>query len=139
MPILIAATQVSTGQGRIFREHELTADMVLAPACLPQLHHAIEIDGETYWDGGYSSDPPVLDLAELGRSRILLVLRINPADGEGLPHSAPAICNRTAEIVVGRPLAIELARLDKLRRLGRGLLGSLQPQLPWRIPPKLAT
>jgi NTE family protein len=129
MPILIAATQVSTGQARIFREHELTADMVLASACLPQLHHAIEIDGETYWDGGYSSNPPVLELAELGRSRILLVLRINPADGAGLPHRAPAIRNRTAEIVFGRPLAIELAQLDKARRLGRGLLGSLQPQL----------
>jgi NTE family protein len=59
MPILVVATQVSTGQGRIFREHELTADMVLASACLPQVHHAIEIDGEAYRDGGYTSNAPV--------------------------------------------------------------------------------
>ena len=85
MPVLIAATRVGTGQGRIFREHELTAEVVLASACLPQLHHAVEIDGEAYWDGGYSSNPPVLELAELGLSPTLLVLRINPADGEGLP------------------------------------------------------
>ena len=57
MPILIAATQVRTGQCRIFREHELTADMVLASACLPQLHHAIEIEGEAYWDGGFVQQP----------------------------------------------------------------------------------
>jgi NTE family protein len=129
MPLLIAATQVRTGECRIFREHELTADMVLASSCLPQLHHAIEIEGEAYWDGGYTSNPPVLELAELGRSRTLLVLRINPTNGKGLPHSAPAIRNRTAEIVFGRPLAIELAQLEKIRCLGRGLLGSLQPRL----------
>jgi NTE family protein len=129
VPLLIAATQVRTGECRIFREHELTADMVLASSCLPQLHHAIEIEGEAYWDGGYTSNPPVLELAELGRSRTLLVLRINPTNGEGLPHSAPAIRNRTAEIVFGRPLAIELAQLEKIRCLGRGLLGSLQPRL----------
>jgi NTE family protein len=129
MPVLIAATRVSTGQGRIFREHELTADVALASACLPQLHHAVEIDGEAYWDGGYSSNPPVLELAELGLGRTLLVLRINPVDGEGLPRSAPAIRERTAEIVFGRPLAVELAQLDKLRRLGRGLPGWLHPRL----------
>jgi hypothetical protein len=57
MPILVAATQVRSGQCRIFREHELTADMVLASACLPQLHHAIDIDGEPYWDGGFVCNP----------------------------------------------------------------------------------
>ena len=129
MPILIAATRVGTGECRIFREHELTAEMVLASACLPQLFQAIEIDGVAYWDGGYTSNPPVLELAKLGRSKTLLVVRINPADGEGSPRSAPAIRNRTAEIVFGRPLAIELAQLEKLRGLGRDLLGSLQPQL----------
>jgi NTE family protein len=129
MPLLIAATRVDTGQCRIFREHELTADMVLASACLPQLHHAVEIGGQAYWDGGFSSNPPILALAELGRGRILLVLRINPAVADGLPRSAPAIRNRTAEMVFGRPLASELAQLEMVHRLGRGPLGSLQPQL----------
>ena len=72
--------------------------MVLASSCLPQLHHAINIDGEAYWDGGYTSNPPVLALAELGCSRTLLVLRINPIDGDRLPRSAPAIRNRTARL-----------------------------------------
>jgi NTE family protein len=129
MPILIAATQVRTGEGRVFREHELTAQTVLASACLPQLFQAVEIDGEAYWDGGYTSNPPVLELAELGRGRTLLVVRINPVDGEGSPRSAPAIRDRTAEIVFGRPLAVELAQLGKLRDLGRALPGSLRPRL----------
>ncbi len=129
MPILIAATQARTGQCRIFREHELTTEMVLASACLPQLHHAVAIDGEFYWDGGFVSNPPVLALAELGRSRTLLVVRINPAEAESMPRNAPGIRNRTAEIVFGRPLAIELAQLEKIRRLGRHPLSRLQPQL----------
>lgn len=129
MPLLIAATRVRDGACRIFREHELTAEMVLASACLPTLHRAIEIEGEAYWDGGYSSNPPVIPLAELGRSRMLLVLRINPVEVDGLPRTAPAIRNRAAELVFGRPLAIELAQFEKIRGLGKGPLSLLQPRL----------
>jgi NTE family protein len=130
MPILVAATHVRTGQCRIFREHELTADMVLASASLPRIHHAIEIDGEAYWDGGFVSNPPLLPLARLGRSRTLLVVRINPAEADALPRKAATIRNRTAEIVFGQPLANELAQLEEIRRLDRGgPVGWLRPQL----------
>ena len=54
--LFVGATQASTGKLRVFRERELTADMLLASACLPKIHHAVEIDGEAYWDGGAS--PP---------------------------------------------------------------------------------
>ena len=129
MPLLIAATRVHDGECRIFREYELTTDMVLASSCLPTLHHAIEIDGEDYWDGGYSSNPPVIPLAELGRSRTLLVLRINPVEAGTVARSSAAIRNRVAELVFGRPLAIELAQLQKLRGLGAGPLSLLKPRL----------
>lgn len=129
MPILVAATNVRTGQCRIFREHELTADMVLASACLPQLHHTVEIDGEPYWDGGFSSNPPVLPLAALGRSPVLLVVRINPAQGGEVPRSAAAIRNRTNEVVFGQPLTKELDQLAAIRKLGRSPLNVFQPKL----------
>jgi NTE family protein len=128
-PILVAATQVRTGECRIFREHELTADMVLASACLPQLHHGVEIDGELYWDGGFVSNPPVVELARLGLSRALLVVRINPASADRELRSAAAIRNRQGEIVFGQPLANELAQLEKLRGLARNPLTWLQPEL----------
>jgi NTE family protein len=130
MPILIAATEVRTGRCRIFREHELTVDMVLASACLPQLHHAIEIDGEPYWDGGFVCNPPVVELARAGHSRTLLVLRINPVVTDSLPRSAAAIRNRTSELVFGQPLSNELAQLERIRALDRGgPLGWLRPEL----------
>jgi NTE family protein len=119
IPLLIAATEMRTGRCRLFREHELTADMVLASACLPRLHHAVTIDGEPYWDGGFSKNPPVLALAELGRSERLLVVRIDPAEvAEPAPRAA-AIRHRTAQLVFSRPLADELARLDELKALAR--------------------
>jgi NTE family protein len=129
MPLLIAATHIRTGTCRIFREHELTADMVLASACLPRLHHAIEIDGDAYWDGGFVSNPPVLPLAELGRSRRLVVVRINPTDGAHSLRKASAIRDRTATIVFGRPLAAELEQFVELQRVGRAPLGMIQPRL----------
>jgi NTE family protein len=52
--LFITATNVRTGRGRVFRNGEITPDVLLASACLPTLFQAIEIDGEGYWDGGYS-------------------------------------------------------------------------------------
>ena len=130
LPLMIAATEVRTGRCRIFREHELTADMVLASACLPRLHHGVEIGGSLFWDGGFSSNPPLMALAELARSPTLLLLRINPLEAHRLPRSAAAIRNRTAEIMFGRPLDDELARIEDARRLGRNRWHNLlQPRL----------
>ena len=39
--LFIAATHVSTGELRVFRQGELTADMVMASACLPLLFQAV--------------------------------------------------------------------------------------------------
>ena len=130
MALLIAATEVRTGQCRIFREHELTADMVLASACLPRLHHGVDVGGALFWDGGFSSNPPVMALAELALSPTLLLVRLNPLAAHRLPRSAAAIRNRTAEIMFGRPLDDELARLEDARRLGgHRWLNLLQPRL----------
>jgi NTE family protein len=129
MPLLVAATQVRTGRCRLFREHELTPEMVLASACLPQIHRAVEIEGELHWDGGFSSNPPVVALAGLGCSRRLLVVRINPAEVGEPPRRAAAIRHRTAQLVFSRPLADELAQLEALQRVASGPLAWLQPRL----------
>jgi predicted acylesterase/phospholipase RssA len=60
--LFVAATQANTGKLRIFREHEMTADMLMASACLPKIHHPVDIEGEPYWDGGYSANPAVFPL-----------------------------------------------------------------------------
>lgn len=57
--LFVTATQVRTGRGRVFRNNEITPDVLLASACLPTMFQAIEIDGESYWDGGYSGNPTI--------------------------------------------------------------------------------
>jgi NTE family protein len=109
--LLIAATNVATGRARIFRNAELSIDAVLASACLPQLHPAIAIDGEPYWDGGFSANPPLVALVEGCRARDLVLVQINPLVAERTPRTSHEIRNRIAEIAFGRPLAEELERL----------------------------
>jgi NTE family protein len=75
--LFVAATQANTGKLRLFREHELTVDMLMASACLPKIQHPVEIDGELYWDGGYSANPAVFPLChECDAQDVLLVLLV---------------------------------------------------------------
>jgi NTE family protein len=60
--LFITATRVRTGRGRIFRNGEITPEVLLASACLPTMFRAIEIDGEPYWDGGFAGNPTITPL-----------------------------------------------------------------------------
>jgi NTE family protein len=127
LQLFIAATNLRTGRGRIFRNGDLSSKAVLASACLPQLHRAVEIDGEAYWDGGFASNPPLLPLIECCRARHLVLVQINPIETERVPRTACEIRNRVGEIVFGRPLLEELARLDQAVRLAHSPLGWISP------------
>ena len=73
--LFFGTTQANTGKLRVFRESELTLDVLLASACLPTIHHAVKIDGELYWDGCYAANPAVFPLLYGCDSRdVLLVL-----------------------------------------------------------------
>src|SRR5450631_3264894 len=96
--LFVAATQASSGKVRIFREHELTAEMLMASACLPKIHHPVEIDGEPYWDGGYTANPAVFPLFyECDTVDVLLVL-LNPLMREETPRTVKEIDERIAEL-----------------------------------------
>lgn len=98
LKLFIAATRVQSGTVRLFRTRELTADMLLASACLPTIHHAVVIDGEAHWDGGFSANPAVYPLVyECDTPDILLVL-LNPLRTHGAPRSAEEIAHRAAEL-----------------------------------------
>jgi NTE family protein len=117
--LFIAATNLRTGRGRVFRNGDLSCKAVLASACLPQLHQAVEIDGEAYWDGAFASNPPLLPLVQSCRARDLVLVQINPLETDRAPRTASEIRNRIGEIVFGRPLLEELARLEEaVRRAG---------------------
>ena len=60
--LFITATNVRTGRGHIFRNAEITPDVLMASACLPTMFQAVEIDGEAYWDGGFAGNPTITPL-----------------------------------------------------------------------------
>ena len=106
--LFIAATRVSTGKLRIFSTGEITLEAVLASACLPSLNHPVEIEGEAYWDGGLTANPPLRPLLYGCSARDILVVMLHPPTRPQLPATADEITHRLAEISFGSALASEL-------------------------------
>lgn len=96
--LFVGTTQASTGKLRVFREHELSVEVLLASACLPKLHHAVQIDGEAYWDGGYSANPAVFPLFYDCDSRDVLLVLLSPLRREGTPTKVDDIEARITEL-----------------------------------------
>jgi NTE family protein len=115
--LFIAATQVATGELRIFRQSEMTADMVLASACLPLLFQAVEIDSEAYWDGGYAGNPALLPLIAETDADDLLLVQINPSRRDTLPTSAEDILDRASEVTFNASLLKELRTIGLIKEL----------------------
>ena len=115
--LLIAATRVDDGSTRLFREHELNLDAVLASACLPLLQPAVEIEGKRYWDGGYSANPPLRPLVFESAATDVLLVRITPKLDSEPPRRAPDIARRINQIAFSNPLDKELEGLADLHRL----------------------
>ncbi|MCA3639726.1 MAG: patatin-like phospholipase family protein [Beijerinckiaceae bacterium] len=115
--LFVTATNVHTGRGRVFRNPELTVDVLLASACLPSMFQAVEIDGEKYWDGGYSGNPTMAPLIRECASQDTLLVQINPISRDETPRSASDIISRLNEISFNAVLIKELRAMALLRKL----------------------
>ncbi len=115
--LFICATNVRTGQPRIFRNREVTLEAVLASACLPFLFQAVEIGGEHYWDGGYMGNPALFPLIYHTASRDIVIVHINPILRPQLPTTAPEIQNRLNEITFNASLLKELRAIAFVTKL----------------------
>lgn len=113
----VTATHVHTGLPRIFSNGALSVDAVMASACLPQLFPAVEIEGEAYWDGGYTGNPSLFPLVEGAEETDLFIVQINPIRRDGVPHSARDIINRVNEITFNAALLKEFRAMEFVERL----------------------
>ena len=113
--LFITATNVETGRGRVFRRAEISADVLLASACLPTLYQAVEIDGVPYWDGGFSGNPSMTPLVRECESNDTILVQINPVERPGTPRQAREIASRVNEISFNAPLLKELRMMAVLR------------------------
>jgi len=115
--LFISATNVTTGRIKVFHRNELTADMVMASACLPTLFKAVVIDGAPYWDGGYSGNPPLFPFFSETDCLDVILIQLDPIERPGTPDTAVEIMQRMNEITFNAPLIGEFRAIDFVARL----------------------
>lgn len=117
--LFIATTQVSTGTLRLFRNRQLTLDVLLASSCLPLLHRAVEIDGDAYWDGGLTANPPLFPLVHKCAARDIMVVLLHPHPQAKTPITADDIWHRLTEMGFSSTFFTELQGLTLAQREAR--------------------
>jgi NTE family protein len=117
LELFVSATNVHTGRLRIFPREKITADVIMASACLPFLFRAVEIDGAPYWDGGYLANPVIFPFFSRTESEDVLIVQINPLQRQSVPTSSKDIMNRVNEITFNSSLLSEYRTIDFVDRL----------------------
>ncbi|MGO9674091.1 MAG: patatin-like phospholipase family protein [Methylocella sp.] len=115
--LFVTATNVRTGRGKVFKNDAITPDVLLASACLPTMFQAIEIDGEAYWDGGYSGNPTLSTLVRECKSQDTILIPINPIERPGALRTASEILNRLNEVSFNAVVLKELKMMALLRKV----------------------
>jgi NTE family protein len=115
--IFISATNVWTGTVAIFKTQELTADHLMASACLPTIFQAVEIDGVPYWDGGYMANPALFPLFDQTKTDDILLVQINPLERRQTPRTVREINDRLNEITFNGTIVRELRAAAFVKRL----------------------
>ena len=117
LQLFISATNVQTGRVRIFPREKITAEALMASACLPLLFRAVEIDGVPYWDGGYLANPVIFPFFGTTKTEDVLVVQINPLVRQATPTAASEIMNRINEITFNSSLLAEYRAIEFVARL----------------------
>jgi NTE family protein len=117
MKLFVSATNVRTGRNVIFDHTSVTLDALIASACLPTMFQAVQIDGDPYWDGGYTGNPALYPLVYNCASRDIAVVQINPIERPGLPMTAGEIMNRLNEVTFNFSLMAEMRAIAFVQRL----------------------
>lgn len=124
--VFITATNVRTGRPRVFRNADITPEVLMASACLPTLFQAVEIDGEAYWDGGYSGNPTLAPLVSELKSDDTILVPINPLERPGTPKTPAEILNRLNEVSFNSVAVKELYMMALLQRHVNELSGDTE-------------
>ena len=117
LTLFISATNVHTGRVRVFTNEEITADAVMASACLPHIFQAVEIDGVPYWDGGYIGNPVLYPFFYDTETPDIVLVQTNPIERKETPRTAREILNRVNEISFNASLVKELRAVEFVSRL----------------------
>jgi NTE family protein len=115
--LIVGTVDVNDGVFKTFKNEAVTVEAVLASAAVPTLFEAVEIDGQRYWDGLFSQNPPVRDLMHLPPARKpeeLWIVQINPQEFEGEPSTTEVIADRRNELSGNISLNQELQFIEQV-------------------------
>ncbi|KGP62690.1 alpha/beta hydrolase [Legionella norrlandica] len=115
--IFVSATNVQTGKISVFDNKIISADAVMASACLPFMFQAVNIGKEFFWDGGYMGNPAIFPLIYHADCQDILILHINPIYRERVPETAAEILNRVNEISFNSSLMREMRAIAFVTKL----------------------
>lgn len=115
--LFISATNVRSGKVHVFETHDISTDVVCASTCLPFLFKAVEIEGESYWDGGYMGNPVLFPFFYQAKTSDIVIVHVNPIEREDVPTTAPEIMNRINEISFNSSLLRELRAISFVHKL----------------------
>ena len=115
--LFVSATNVRTCKLKVFRTAEMTAEALMASACLPLMFKAVEIDGEAYWDGGYLANPAIAPLIHECESDDVVIVQINPMNRPEVPTTAREILNRLNEVSFNATLVREMSGIATVSQL----------------------
>ena len=104
-------------QGPHLQREELSIDALLASACLPNVHDAVVIDGEPYWDGGFRGNPPIWPFIYGSDSRDVVIVEIDPPSRQGVPRTNAEIADRLNEITFSGALMAEMRAIAFVQEL----------------------
>ncbi|MBK1681697.1 patatin-like phospholipase family protein [Rhodocyclus tenuis] len=117
--LFIATTHANSGKLRLFRSEEISVEAVLASACLPTIHRTVMIDGEPYWDGGYSANPAVFPLFYYCDSPDIMLVLLTPLHYSETPYTARDITLRQQELAFQATFLREMRMFAHMREYVR--------------------
>ena len=117
LKVFVSATHVRSGRAVHFSGKRLNAQAVTASACLPMLFRAVTIDGEDYWDGGYSANPPLTPLIGNCACSDTMLVQINPLRQDSTPQTPEQILDRVNELTFNASLLTEMRSIDLINTL----------------------
>ena len=115
--IFVCATNVETGKPRVFERKEISIDAIMASSCLPFSFQAVMVDGEPYWDGGYTGNPSIFPLIYGCDTPDVVLVQINPLFRKGTPDTPTEIVNRLNEISFNASLMSEMRAIAFVQHL----------------------
>lgn len=117
LKVFLCATNVRTSKLKIFTGNEINLEAVLATACLPTLFHAVNIEGDDYWDGGFIGNPAIFPLIYNCETPDIMVLLLTPQYRHTTPKTLDEIHWRMTELSLINTLAREMRAIDFVTKL----------------------